>query len=148
MCQHRSYIVTESATVYSLIDSDSHTAIREKHSIRDSSPIHADRQASIELLPVDLFDPTTWTLHFDDPDGKPDWWTDAHEKAARLQLALDHRVFLRHGIYTFGGYLYLGRLTSLPANAKLSAGGYLNLGSLTSLPAGANVKAVQVFLKS
>ena len=34
------------------------------------------------------------------------------------------------GVLEVTGYLYLGALTSLPANAKLTAGGYLYLGAL------------------
>ena len=41
----------------------------------------------------------------------------------------------------FLSVLYLNSLTSLPANAKLTAGGDLYLNSLTSLPANAKLTA-------
>ena len=134
MCQHRSYIVLESGKVLSLEKDDSHEKIREAFNVRDTN-LEAGRQTSLEMLPVDLTDCSTWKLHFDST--KHDWWTDNHEKAVREQLRRDHAKYWhkKNGVYVFGGNLDLRSLTSLPANAKLSAGGDLDLSSLTSLPA-------------
>jgi len=51
------------------------------------------------------------------------------------------RLFKLRPVLDTGGNLYLYNLTSLPANAKLSAGGRLDLDSLTSLPAGVKLNA-------
>lgn len=126
MCQHRSYIVLETAKVLSLIDNDSHADIAEKHHLRDTA-LNQSRHCSIEMIPDRLHDCSGWKLIFD--DAKPDWWSEHHEKELRRQLARDHAVFWKDGEYKFGGDLNLISLTSLPADAKLSAGGDLDLRS-------------------
>ncbi len=126
--------------VYTSKVSDSHTVIREEHKIRDDSGPGATRQTPVELVPVrGLALLAEMDFHFD--ADRPDWWTDEHTEQAKVQMFAAWRARWVGVRLHFSGHLDLRSLTSLPANAKLSAGGDLDLRSLTSLPANAKLSA-------
>jgi len=160
MCMHKSGIVVRrdetSIDVYFLKGEDSHSKIRDAHKISDSGAL-GRYQTPVEFKPVrGIKKLEQYDFIFD--AGKPDWWKDEFEEEAKRvlfrasqdDLAGDFTGSLNLRSLTSlpadaklsaGGSLYLSSLTSLPANAKLSAGGYLNLSSLTSLPANAKLSA-------
>jgi hypothetical protein len=164
MCEYRSGIATlvdDVVTVYTLPGNDSHEDIRERHGIRDGCTDY--RQAPVELVPTTLWDYDTYQLDWD--GRRPEWADDAVADQVREYLLrvcraddltkwggdlhLGKLTSLPAGAkLSAGGNLYLGKLTSLPASAKLSPGGNLDLGSLTSLPAGARVTAKHTYLRA
>ena len=127
--------------IKTLRHSDSHEEIRKAHGIGDTNQLHRF-QTPIELVPVgdvDIRSTAGWMFVFD--ASRPDWWTEDMTRQAREQLDAAWKVRWDGDTLHIGGDLDLGGLTSLPANAKLSAGGDLDLGWLTSLPAGAKLSA-------
>jgi hypothetical protein len=126
--------------VYTLRDTDSHVEIYRHHKIRDDGSPGATRQTPVELIPVKSLERVE-DMEFMFDDQRPDWWTDEHTEQAKAQLFSAMRERWDGDTLRFKGDLYLSFLTSLPANAKLSAGGDLYLRSLTSLPANAKLSA-------
>ena len=126
--------------VYTSRRTDSHTAIREEHHIRDDGGPGASRQTPVELVPVGGVDRLA-DMIFAFGDDRPDWWTDEHTDQAKAQLFAAWRERWTGTALAFAGDLDLGALTSLPAGVKLSAGNDLDLGALTSLPAGVKLSA-------
>ena len=160
MCMHKSGIVVlideTTIKVFCLPGEDSHSKIREKYGISDSSAI-GRYQTPVEFKPVRGIESIDqYDFVFD--ASRPDWWRDEFEEDAKRILfhasqedsadgftgGLDLRSLTSlpaNAQLTAGGYLDLSSLTSLPADAKLTAGGYLYLSSLTSLPANAKLSA-------
>jgi len=147
MCRRKSgeavFIDETHVRVYVLGGEDSHTEICSAHKLRDDAGPLARRMTPVELVAVgDLCDSGQWEFVFD--AGRPEWWTEAHTAEAIRQLREAAGADWDGDELKYTGDLDLGGLTSLPANAKLTAGGSLDLRGLTSLPAG--VKAPRVYL--
>ena len=143
MCQTISGVAVltgDTVKVYTSKTSDSHSNIREEHSIRDDGGV-GERQAPVEFLPgkaLTEFD--DWTFRFD--DARPDWWTDTMTDAAQRQMIRAFRArFGKNG--HCGGSLDLRGtgITTLPDG--LTVGGYLDLRGtgITTLPDGLTVGA-------
>jgi hypothetical protein len=146
MCRFRSAeaIKTSESTVELkfVAGNDSHEVIKEEHHICDGVGAAARLHTPLEAIPGPggLMDLNGYQLVFD--AGRPDWWTDEMTESALRQFRDEIGRLLAGGpTLQWGGNLDLGRVTSLPASAKLSAGGNLYLGSVTSLPASAKLSA-------
>ena len=140
MCMHKSGIVVRvdetTIKVFCLPGEDAHLKIREKYKISDSNAI-GRFQTPVEFKPVRGIESIDqYDFVFD--AGKPDWWMAEFEEESKHVLFRASQEDLSGD---FAGYLDLRALTSLPANAKLTAGGSLDLRSLTSLPANAKLTA-------
>ena len=129
MCMHKSGIVVRvdetTIKVFCLPGEDSHLKIREKYKISDSNAI-GRFQTPVEFKPVRGIESIDqYDFAFD--AGKPDWWMAEFEEEAKRVLFRASQEDLSGD---FAGYLDLRALTSLPANAKLTAGGYLDLSAV------------------
>ena len=137
MCHFRSgeaLLVDGDLKIVTSKKTDSHTKIREEFGIAEVAgisqrePLHTP----IEFIPVrGLLRKKDYDLVFD--AGKPSWWKEEYTERARDEMwtAVKELLDLKtHAIVTPGS-LDLSSVTSLPANAKLSAGGYLDLSGKT-----------------
>ena len=133
MCHFASGILTKTSVLY-CDKNDSHTAILEEYKIDDST-LTPDF-VEFELIPPndgDWDDFEAWEFKVDQ-DYLPRWYNPVQD-ALRARMMLPQRFpeGFKKGL-SVEGSLYLGELTRLPQNAKLSAGGYIFLNGLTSLP--------------
>ena len=141
MCQHKSGIAVKvsevEVKVYLLAGEDSHQKIRDHFSLNDSSAL-SRYQTPIEFIPVRGIDAIEqYDFRFD--ASCPEWWTAEMTEEAKRVLFAASQVDLKSK--KFIGDLELSSLTTLPANARLTAGGDLELRSLTTLPANAKLTA-------
>ncbi|MGA8224025.1 MAG: hypothetical protein WB780_20420 [Candidatus Acidiferrales bacterium] len=122
-----------------LLNSDSHIEILDYFRIADDQL--PPNFIAYELVPTgdDLQNPDKWKFHIDQ-DVLPGWFNPVQDEA-RARAALSTRFPDRIKNLSMSGNLNLCRLTSLPANVKLSARGNLNLCSLTTLPANVELSA-------
>ena len=126
MCQHKSGIAVKvsevEVKVYFLAGEDLHQKIRDHFSLNDSSAL-SRYQTPIEFIPVRGIEAIEqYEFKFD--DSRPEWWTDDMTEEAKRVLFAASQVDLKSK--KFIGDLDLGSLTTLPANAKLTAGGSLD----------------------
>ena len=136
MCRFASGILTKTSVLW-LQDSDSHSEILEVNHLSDSTG--KPDFVKYELIPPngDNWDDfEKWQFHIDQ-DATPNWFNTAQDESrARSALAKRFPDGFKKGLKV-KGHLNLSRLTSLPANVKLSVGGYLYLRSLKGkIPAG------------
>lgn len=139
MCLHRSFVVSETAHVWSCPDNDHHTQIVQRHHLADLQKHPGIREpVFVEYQPIqDLFDLAGWRLIFDNNTGTPpSWWTKTHEKELQDKLEQDHHKFhAMDSTYIFPGDLDLHNLLSLRReNCTIIAGGGIRMSKITTLP--------------
>ncbi|MCK9327542.1 MAG: hypothetical protein M0P69_18760, partial [Bacteroidales bacterium] len=124
MCRFKSgmavYVNESDVRVFTSINTDSHTDIRDEYNIRDdmSRMSISWRTTPLEYIPgngANIIDPQSngwdgWTLNFD--AGRPDWWTEAHTKSATKQMRDAVKAHIDGKSFSAGGYIDLGNLTS------------------------------------
>ena len=141
MCNFASFVLSKDKEFWSE-KTDSHTEIIQEHGLYEYG-VHGPNLLKVELVPPRegrfLFDLKSWHYQVDQ-DIKPEWITGEEEHRTKSAFLRRFPMLIKHQLIT-GGHLHLSGLTSLPANAKLSAGGNLNLSGLTSLPANAKLSA-------
>ncbi len=144
MCNYRSGEAvfdpaTRTVVLKTIEGGDSHTKIRQAHGIREVRNDLMDRyHTPVEYIPT-LLDFTTWEgwkLQWD--AGEPEWADTEIEAEIIRQF---REVISRDNLGQWGGNLYLGSLTAIPAGVTLSAGGDLYLNSLTAIPEGVTLSA-------
>ena len=138
MCRFASAVLTKTSVLW-LKDSDSHTQILESNGIKDEA--EPPDFVKVELVPTggNWLKMDKWEFHIDQ-DVLPSWFNPVQDEH-RARLALLKRFPHWNGNIKTKGDLDLNSLTTLPANAKLSAGGDLYLNSLTTLAANAKLSA-------
>ena len=138
MCRFASAVITKTS-VLCLKDSDSHTDILAANKIDDSKK--SPDFVKVEIVPTgaNWLDIDKWEFSVDQ-DELPSWWNPVQDEH-RARLALRKRLPNWNGNLKIKGYIDLSSLTSLPANAKLSAGGNLALRRLKgNIPTGVVTK--------
>ncbi len=138
MCRFASSVITRTSVLW-LKDSDSHTDIIEHCKLPDDKPV--PDFVKVEIVPTgdNWLNMDEWEFSVDQ-DVLPAWFNPVQDEH-RARMGLEKRFPRWKGNIAIGGYLDLSGLTSLPANAKLSAGGALDLSGLTSLPDNAKLSA-------
>ncbi len=139
MCHSQSGIAVRidetSVRVYTCLDTDSHSDIRERCGLSDGANPMSRYQTPVELVPFrGMKRVEDFYFRFD--AGRPKWWTDSMTGQAKSQMFAAFSAHWDGDVFQHAGYLNLRSLTSIPEGVTLSVGGYLSLHSLTSIPEG------------
>ena len=138
MCRLASAVLTKTSVLW-LKDSDSHSEILKFNNIPDTTK--KPDFVKVEIIPTgdNFLNMDKWEFEIDQ-DVLPSWFNPVQDEH-RARLALRARFPHWNGNIKTEGDLNLRSLTTLPANAKLTAGGYLYLCSLKgNIPTGVVTK--------
>ena len=121
-------------------DSDSHTATRKAHGIREDAGGGESYHTPVEFAPYgDLADLDAYTLIYD--AGRPTWLSDAMEESLIGQFRRCVQRDLDAGRICREGSLRLDKATAVPEGVTINAGENVNLNSVVSVAKGVTINA-------
>ena len=144
MCRYRSGIAVrhgDDIELLTLSNDDSHTNIRIHHGVpEDTGGIAGRNDTPVEFVPYGALDSfKDYKLIYN--ASKPDWVTGTMDAKLRQYFKQVIQQDITANQITRRESLDLNRLTSLPADVRITVGSYVDLRCLISLPADAQIEA-------